>query len=587
MPCLFFPDMFNPLPPLAFCALLFVTVSVNGQQVIFNDDFATDPAAAGWTENIVTTNTATGDIFSTGTAAEFDKTGGAGRVDATITRFFDTSGFRNVTVEIFAFQSATQFEGGAYLANNVDSLSIFVDTGGGFTPLFQRTGVWGTTTPGFVDGGTGAGNTVSTSSGSFTLGAAAANNANLGIRIEGVLSAAAESYFLDDFFLRGNQIVAPLTTEGRVTVTDTGAVNSLLFSGLPAIAAMGDANLGAIHATRRDINERLFRLRAGIGAHPVSKMNSPLLSDANVPEEILFVKPQEEQWRWWAHSDFGRQRIDNVGGEAGSAGDTHSGSVGVEYSGAKTWAAGLAWTYLESDYNFGGNIGGLDLNGHQLHAYLSWLPTQNSYLSFLYTLSDLQNELHRNTGLGTMTQGGADGLAHSASLDGGYNLRLGEGTRPVVTGPFFGLDYTEGQIDGFSETGPTRGALDVFGQEYESLISKIGWQVSRTSEMGKVIITPQLRAAWEREHEGPDNAVTAQLQQSPFFSGPGNGVLNPTGGLASTLNQARPGRDYLSAGGGVRLDLSDAWSVSLDYEGHFFRKNANAHYGGIRVSGRF
>lgn len=550
------------------------------QQILFDDSFDLDPGANGWVENIVTTGTATGTITNAGTAAEIDKTGGTGRVEGTITRFFDTRGFSDITLELLAFQSATDFEGGAYRGFNNDSLSIFIDTGGGFVPLMQRTGVWGASGLGLSDGGDGAGNTVSTSTGTLAAGIAAANISNFGVRIEGIVWAGPESYFLDQFFLRGQLAAAAAGPD--VVISDLGAINSFFFSGLPAVAALADSNLSALQFSRRDINERLFRLQTNSPDAEPKALESTLVSAPDeIPEELTIESANS--WQWFAKSDFGESESDTLSTGTATSANFHSGTMGFEYSGAKTWAAGAAWTYLESDSDLPTTMpSSLDLEGHQMHTYLSWLPNEATFLSLLYTYSALDNQLMRNTGLGDVALGSTTSKASTISMDGGFRFQMGK----VTTGPIGGFDLTSATIDGFSETGSPLGAMNVQSQDYDSLISHVGWQISNNISAGRALVTPQVRIAWEREHESARN-VSASLRQSPFYQARGGTVIGSTGGLASTISQAQSGRDYLSAGAGLRVIVDNTWTVSLDYEGQFFRSNSSAHFGGIRFSATY
>ncbi|QDT09013.1 PEP-CTERM sorting domain-containing protein [Stieleria marina] len=188
------------------CAVAFAFTQANAA-IVFEDAFSLDPGANGWIEDLITTGDAVGEISDvvrlTDTAAIFDKTGGTGRIEFSITRTVSTVGFQDLMVDLRAFQSVTDFE-------NNDFLALEYDSGSGFTTLISDARVWNG-----VNDAVGEslptlplGNTVPTSTGLISLPSSADDNATLQFRIRGSTNAAAEDYFIDDFRVEGSLLVS-------------------------------------------------------------------------------------------------------------------------------------------------------------------------------------------------------------------------------------------------------------------------------------------------------------------------------------------------------------------------------------------
>ena len=98
-------------------------------------------------------------------------------------------------------------------------------------------------------------------------------------------------------------------------------------------------------------------------------------------------------------------------------------------------------------------------------------------------------------------------------------------------GPTFTANYSWGELDGYRETGDPR-ANAIFGaQEFESLVTQLGWQVTWAHETKWATLTPQLRLGYGRENLNQEENLSAELENSPFLVIQGNNVSR-TGGFA-------------------------------------------------------
>ncbi|NOX99842.1 MAG: autotransporter outer membrane beta-barrel domain-containing protein [Verrucomicrobia bacterium] len=666
----FFCLKFSVLRFMAVAMILAFPWSGLGQVVIFNDSFDLDPSVNGWVEGVTTTNTAAGSIHVSGIPGQavIDKNGGSGRVQGTISRTISTLGFENIDLELIAFQSATSFEGGGVAGVNTDYLSVLIDTGGGFVSLFERTGVWGTPGGlGFSDGGSGAGQTIATSSGIFSLGAGAANNPALMIQILGQVTANAEDYFLDWFNLRGTTIaiavtpVLPATSMRRRSqvatsflLSDVGAIQSVMYSGLPMGLIHQQIVQAAPEAALADLNGRLFRARAGrrdvlgssmassdsgtssllryfsfienqrmsykvalglaeaeglvievnsgdkfSGSLPYAMMGVPLSSlmggmkTVHIVEaapsgkvvidddsKVVVESKSQDRWQLFATGDFSfydQNQLSDL--MRGFDTDTYAGSVGIEYRVLNWLNLGLAWSYLESNSQVAGDLGNIDLEGNLISAYATAFWQQN-WVDLLYSYGSLNSEINRNTGLGGRGRADADSQNHNVRLNFGRNISVG---KRLVTGPVAGLRYGTGGTDPYSERGGASADLNYLASDFESMVSRLGWQAShfRSTTWGRLV--SQVHLTWEHEYLPENGAVGVSLQTSPFALVTGDNIRR-VGGFSTESDGAQPGTDWMSVGCGLRFELRQGFAILTDYEGAFFRSNATQHFGSLKVS---
>jgi hypothetical protein len=134
----------------------------------------------------------------------FSATGGTVALTAaapSLTRTISTAGYKDISLNLTAFQSGATFEA-------ADKLKIEIDTGAGFERLLtdgQRFQAIDNAS-GDDDAASVSGATSPTSTGWLALQSSASNNKSVRIRITGTVSAADEKYFLDALQLIGTTI---------------------------------------------------------------------------------------------------------------------------------------------------------------------------------------------------------------------------------------------------------------------------------------------------------------------------------------------------------------------------------------------
>ncbi len=397
------------------------------------------------------------------------------------------------------------------------------------------------------------------------------------------------------FTLIYSPVPAAPTVPLTLHLVDGGAIFSTLESGLPLAVAQRNLLLNALRTATRDVNGRLFALRAGLSltedaAGSAGSKGNDLMHRASDGKTVAAGKssktpvPVEEPFRHlvlFGSGDFGRFDQDSTATATGFDSDVWVGTVGAEYRFNRHIAVGLAASYINSDTDLGRNIGGVRTEGMAISVYGSavW---RDFYFDVLYSYGALDEEITRHTLVGSTATGDAENRSHTVDFNTGYTLHLGK----LRTGPIAGVQWIHGDLDGYSERGGGSAALNLPGQNYDSLISQVGWQLSTTVPVKFGTVTPQVRATWDHEYLNSADTVSAQLQQSPFASVT-NGVVSLGNRFGASANTAAPGSDYLNLGAGVAAQFGERIAATLQYETHLFQEDATAHFASLTISVAF
>ncbi|MGV3662965.1 MAG: autotransporter domain-containing protein [Prosthecobacter sp.] len=355
-------------------------------------------------------------------------------------------------------------------------------------------------------------------------------------------------------------------TSGVYTVIDT-------ITGLQMANIMGESVLSAAGSMLSDVNGRLFFLRAGYGERGYDGSLSASLESgegdkSSSPTPV--VASDSYEWQAFINANYSNIQIDPVGAQqAGFDADTWTAGVGFERRITNNVVIGFAANWLESYQDFSNNVGQLDMTGITLSAYASYV--KNSFWAdALYSFGNFDIETQRNTIGFAAANGETEAQTHALQFNTGWNFRLQNNT--LVTGPFIGLDYMHATVDGFDESSGGLAALRYNSRDYDSLVSRIGWALSKKIDTDFALITAQVRLSYERQNIKYDNQTSVTLLNQPFTA---NGA------------QQNLGQDYLVAGAGLNFQFTPRFGVLLNYQGQFFRESVQSHYIGVRAGFTF
>ena len=356
----------------------------------------------------------------------------------------------------------------------------------------------------------------------------------------------------------------PIEETNEISETDRDAIISALLSGTPLTAAQCQLLASLSQTLLQDINARLFRLRAGADLRPDGAQGPTGGKEVKAPVEETF-----HRWELFGAGDYGYFDLDATSNQAGFQSDTWVATIGGEYRINRTFTFGLAASYVNSGADLSNKIGSVDTEGFAFSAYGSAV-VGNFYADLLYSLGTYDQDIRRNTFTGRTARGDTDVLTNALQFNTGYNFNCGN----FRTGPIAGLSWLHGDIDGYNETGGGSAGLNIAGQDFDSLVSQIGWQASYVAQTGFGTIIPQLRASWDHEYLNGSQNVSASLQQSPFANG---------NSYTATGQTSAPGRDWLNLGAGVSAQFGERLTVTIDGTTHLFQERTTAYTGSVKV----
>jgi len=170
-------------------------------------------------------------------------------------------------------------------------------------------------------------------------------------------------------------------------------------------------------------------------------------------------------------------------------------------------------------------------------------------------------------GLRGLATDGTGGAEWSTFISGGYDLHCGH----LTAGPIGSLQYTYVNIDSFSEQG-SLAPMQIHTGSAESLRTDFGFRAFYQWQIGKVLVEPSLKAAWEHEYKYSALPITAGFAGIP---GPSDTFYGPSEGHDSAIVSA-----------GMSVQWSPMIATYVDYDGQFGRSyyDSNAVTGGVRFS---
>ena len=114
--------------------------------------------------------------------------------------------------------------------------------------------------------------------------------------------------------------------------------------------------------------------------------------------------------------------------------------------------------------------------------------------------------------------------------------------------------------------------MQIQSNSVDSLRSDVGFRISYQWQIGKIVLEPSLKAAWEHEYEYSALPITAGFAGIP--------------GPSATFFGPNEGHDSAVVSAGVSAQLTPAISTYINYDGQLGRGNydSNAVTGGFRIS---
>jgi fibronectin-binding autotransporter adhesin len=286
-------------------------------------------------------------------------------------------------------------------------------------------------------------------------------------------------------------------------------------------------------------------------------------SSKAVVEPILQPGPQN-RWGVWVTGFGDFVNVDGDGNAQGYNFTTGGVSLGLDYRITDQLAIGVMGEYSHTwtDLNPGGHI---DVDSGRGGVYATWFSHGFYINGSIY--GGHNNYDSGRADLQGLATGSTEGSEWSTFIGGGYDFRIAQ----LTVGPIASLQYTDVGIDSFDEKG-SLAPLNIHSGSAESLRSDVGFRAFYQWQIGKLVVEPSLKAAWEHEYKYSALPITAGFAGIP---GPSATFFGPSEGHDSAIVSA-----------GVSVQVTPAITTYVNYDGQLGRGNydSNAVTGGIRIS---
>lgn len=257
--------------------------------------------------------------------------------------------------------------------------------------------------------------------------------------------------------------------------------------------------------------------------------------------------------------------------------------LGADYRITDHFLAGLAggYTHISSDFQPNTNVAGGDINADVFNVSLFSTYDINDFFvdgSFSYGWSDynakrrvvvLSNNPQTSTGGANRTAtSNPNGEQYSTTLGLGYNFHQAA----LTLSPIARVNYFHGLIDSYSEKGADGLNLNIDKQNFESLQSSAGGQISYPFSQSFGVITPQASFSWNHEFLNDSRNITAKYSADP------NGIT-----FNAITNS--PDRDFFVLGTGVSSVLQGGVQLFFNYQTllGYSRVTSHGFTGGVRL----
>jgi outer membrane autotransporter protein len=263
-----------------------------------------------------------------------------------------------------------------------------------------------------------------------------------------------------------------------------------------------------------------------------------------------------ERWGLWF---TGSGEFTHVGSTTNAAGfnlDSGGVTAGVDYRFTDHFAAGLSLGYMNTTASLV-NGGKVDVDGGRVGLYATYFD-RGFYLDAAVSGGFNSYDTRRTTPNNTAATGKPDGAEINTLLAAGYDWKFGG----LTIGPTASFQYTNVQLDGFTENGAFA-PLTVAGKNAESLRTALGIRATFDAKVGRAILRPEVRAAWQHEFGDTTYSLTSNFAT--------------LGGNAFTVSGPSVGRDSLLVGAGFTIQWSPRFSTYAFYDGELLRTNYSSH----------
>lgn len=241
-------------------------------------------------------------------------------------------------------------------------------------------------------------------------------------------------------------------------------------------------------------------------------------------------------WGLFISGIVGNVQRDATAQENGFEFQTLGTTIGSDYRVNNRFVIGAAFGFATSDVDIVTGNSAMEVTGINFSNYATLYLSKRSYLDWVFTYSGQNFKNSRNISLfnataESETKGGLLGL----SISGSHELLSKGGWAFTVKGE---VDVAKSNIDAYRESGAGALNLSIESQEFSSLVTDLGMELTYAISTGSSVFIPQFNMNWSHQFEGDSVQVRGQFVNDRF-------------GTTFQFETDNPDRDYFQIGLGL------------------------------------
>jgi fibronectin-binding autotransporter adhesin len=274
-----------------------------------------------------------------------------------------------------------------------------------------------------------------------------------------------------------------------------------------------------------------------------------------VSQPPVFQPGPQNRWGVWVNGWGDFVSVDDDNFAKGYNFTTGGGGVGIDYRITDSLAVGIfgSYAYTWTDLK----PGDVDVNTGRGGLYATYW-NQGFYVNGAVYGGHNSYDTSRQQLIRGMANGSTSGYEFSTFVEAGYDFHFGY----FSVGPIGSLQYTNVHVDGYSERGSFL-PLNIHSDSQESLRTDLGAQASYAWQVGKVLVIPTVRAAWEHEYLYSALPITFSAVAFP--------------GVTATAFGPDEGHDSFIINAGAATQWTPRISTFVGYQGQLVRSNYDAN----------
>ena len=274
----------------------------------------------------------------------------------------------------------------------------------------------------------------------------------------------------------------------------------------------------------------------------------------------------DERWGLWMTGSGEFTQVGSTTNAAGFSLDSGGVTAGIDYRFTDHFAAGISFGYMNTTANLS-NGGKIDVDGGRVGAYATYFD-RGLHVDAAVSGGPNSYATRRTTPNNTVATASPQGTEVNLLFAAGYDWKW----KGVTLGPVASFQYTNVQLDGFTERGGFA-PLSVIRKNADSARTALGFHATFDKKVGRAILRPEVRAAWQHEFGDTSYSLTSNFAT--------------LGGSAFTVAGPSTGRDSLLVGAGFSIHWNERFSTYAYYDGELLRTNYSSNNVSVGFRYRF